>query len=46
MEYLDRHNEEVKLSAYEVSKHPRKWRDFLARHQIKSAAVLWTNHDF
>ena len=39
MEYIDKHNEEVKLSAYEVSEHPEKWRDFLAQYQIKSAAV-------
>ena len=39
MEYIARHNEEVKLSAYEVSEHPQKWRDFLAQYQIKSAAV-------
>ncbi len=39
MEYIDRHNEEVKLYAYEVSKYPQKWRDFLAQNQIKSAAI-------
>ncbi len=39
MEYIDQHNEKVKLSAYEVSKHPEKWRDFLAQYQIKSAAI-------
>ncbi len=39
MEYIDKHNEEVKLYAYEVSEHPEKWREFLAQHQIKSAAV-------
>ena len=39
MEYIDRHNEEVKLYAYEVNEHPEKWREFLAQHQIKSAAV-------
>ncbi|MGB5712479.1 MAG: hypothetical protein WBM44_16400, partial [Waterburya sp.] len=39
MEYIDRHNEEVKLSAYEVSKHQKEWQDFLAQYQIKSAAI-------
>ncbi len=39
MEYIDQHNEEVKLHAYEVSEYPEKWRDFLAQYQIKSAAV-------
>ena len=39
MEYIDQHNEAVKVSAYEVSEHPDKWREFLAQHQIKSAAI-------
>ncbi len=39
MNYIDQHNEEVKLYAYEVKEHPEKWREFLAQHQIKSAAV-------
>ena len=34
MEYIDKHNEEVKLSAYEVSEHPEKWRDFLAQYHF------------
>lgn len=39
MEDLDKHNEGVKLHAYEVNEHPQIWRDFLTTHQIKSAAV-------
>jgi glutaredoxin len=39
MEYIDKHNEGVKLHAYEVNEHPQIWRDFLTTHQIKSAAV-------
>ena len=39
MKYIDLHNKEVKLYAYEVNEHPQKWQDFLAQHQIKSAAV-------
>ena len=39
MQYIDRHNEEVKLHTYEVSEHPEKWQEFLTQHQIKSAAV-------
>ncbi|MGK7951262.1 MAG: glutaredoxin family protein [Xenococcaceae cyanobacterium] len=39
MEYIARHNEEVKLHAYEVSKYPQEWEEFLAQYQIKSAAV-------
>jgi glutaredoxin len=39
MEYLDQHNQGVKLYAYEVNEHPQIWRDFLKKHQIKSAAV-------
>lgn len=39
MEYLDRHNQGVKLYAYEVNEHPQIWQDFLRKHQIKSAAV-------
>lgn len=39
MEYLDQHNQGVKLYAYEVNEHPQIWQDFLRKHQIKSAAV-------
>jgi hypothetical protein len=39
LEYIDKHNEAVKLHAYEVNEHPQIWRDFLSEHQIKSAAV-------
>ncbi|MDJ0746738.1 MAG: hypothetical protein QNJ32_25735 [Xenococcaceae cyanobacterium MO_167.B27] len=39
MKYIDQHNEQVQLYAYEVSEHPEKWQTFLAQHQIKSAAV-------
>jgi glutaredoxin len=39
MEYIDKHNEGVKLYVYEVNEHPQIWRDFLTKHQIKSAAV-------
>ncbi len=39
MEYIDKHNEEIKLYAYEVSEHPEKWQEFLVQHQIKIAAI-------
>ncbi|MDJ0689779.1 MAG: hypothetical protein QNJ41_14845 [Xenococcaceae cyanobacterium MO_188.B32] len=34
MKYIDQHNEEVKLYAYEVSEHPEKWPEFLVNKAV------------
>lgn len=39
MNYIDEHNEAVRLHSFEVSESPDKWEEFLAERQINSGAV-------